>query len=181
MSGAKLGSMIGAVGGLVFIMSNSGALSGPWPVVLRVLGVIAFAAVVALVLRARVVGKGVEPSQGQLRAYGLTVLGEVAAIVIGNRILVAVFELPTATLPWVATVLGAHFLVFAKVFREPVFVWLGAAVTVCGVAGLLMAIAVVAPVAISVVAGVVPGTILLSAVGHSAWVGRPESTAVEAL
>jgi len=57
MSGAKLGSMIGAVGGLVFIMSNSGALSGPWPVVLRVLGVIAFAAVVALVLRARVVAR----------------------------------------------------------------------------------------------------------------------------
>ncbi len=179
MSGAKLGSMVGAVGGLVFVMSNAGALSGPWPVVLRVLGVVAFAAVVALVLRARVVGKGVEPSPAQLRAYGLTVLAEVAAIVVGNRVLVAVFALPTATLPWVASVLGAHFLVFARIFQEPVFAWLGAAVTVCGIGGILLAVFSATPAAIGVVAGIVPGAVLLGAVGQSAWVGRPRPVALE--
>jgi predicted ferric reductase len=179
MTGAKLGSLIGAVGGLVFILANAGALSGPWSPVLRVLGVLSFLAVVTLVLRARIIGQGVEPSRGQLRAYGFTVLAEVAAIVLGSRILVAAFDLTTATLPWVATVLGLHFLVFARIFRETVFVWLGAAVTVCGVAGVVMAVAGTAAVAISVAAGVVPGLILLLAVGQSAWVGRPVSAQIQ--
>jgi len=69
-------------------------------------------------------------------------------------------------------VLGLHFLVFARIFREAVFVWLGAAVTVCGVAGVVMAVAGAAAAAISVAAGVVPGLILVLAVGQSAWAGR---------
>lgn len=179
MSGAKVGSLIGAVGGLVFLLSNAGARPAPWSLLLRVLGGVAFLVVVALVLRARRIGKGVEPSRQQLRAYGLTVLAEVAAIVLGSRVLVGIFDLPTATLPWVTTVLGAHFLVFARVFDEPVFVWLGAAVTACGIAGLVMALAGSGQPGIDVVAGIMPGAILLVAVGQSAWVGRPRPAEAE--
>ena len=68
---------------------------------------------------------------------------------------------------------------FARVFDEPVFVWLGAAVTACGIAGLVMALAGSGQPGIDVVAGIMPGAILLVAVGRSAWVGRPRPAEAE--
>lgn len=180
MTGAKLGSLVGAVGGLVFVLANAGALPGPWPLVLQVTGIVAFALVVAAVLRAPVIGGGVEPSQRQLRDYGFTVLAEVVAILAGTRILVGVLDLPTATLPWVATVVGLHFLVFARIFREPVFWWLGGAVTGCGVAGLALAAASAPEATVSTVGGVVPGAVLLASVGWSAAAGSRRAGAESA-
>ena len=176
MSGAKLGSMIGAVGGLVFVVANAGALPGPWPLVLWVAGVLAFVGVTALVVRARLIGRGVEPTRPQMRAFGYTVLAEFLAIPLGSQVLVRALDLPTATLPWVATVIGVHFLVFARVFGEPVFTWLGLGVTLCGVVGIVLAARDAPQSAISLVGGILPGIILLASVGWSAWVGQASST-----
>lgn len=62
LSGAKIGSLIGCVGGLAFYLVNAGPLPDAWPLLLRVLGVLLFVGVVALVLRARVIGRGIAPS-----------------------------------------------------------------------------------------------------------------------
>ena len=172
MSGAKVGSLIGAVGGLTFIASNAGVLPGAWPLVLRLVGICTFMLVVALILRADIIGRGVAPTRAQLRNYGFTVLAEVLAIVVGSRILVSVFDLAEATLPWVATVVGAHFVVFARIFKEPVFAGLGIPMTTFGLAGMVVAARGAAKSTIGVVGGIVPGSILLVAVGWSAWVGH---------
>ena len=172
MSGAKVGSLLGAVGGLVFIVSNAGELQGAWPLVLRLVGIGTFVLVVSLVLRADVIGSGVAPTRAQMRGYGLTVLAEVLAIVVGSRVLVGGFDLPEATLPWVATVVGVHFVVFARIFNESIFAVLGIPMTVCGVVGVAMAVAGVGRLSIAVVGAIAPGLIMLAAVGCSAWPGR---------
>lgn len=171
MSGAKVGSLLGAVGGLVFIVSNAGELQGAWPLVLRLFGIGTFVLVVSLVLRADVIGSGVAPTRAQMRGYGLTVLAEVLAIVVGSRVLVGGFDLPEATLPWVATVVGVHFVVFARIFKESIFTVLGIPMTACGLVGVAMAVADVGRLPIAVVGGIAPGLIMLAAVGWSAWTG----------
>ncbi|MEO7060190.1 MAG: hypothetical protein ABI083_10740 [Lapillicoccus sp.] len=173
MNGAKVGSLIGCCGGLAFYLINAGPLSGSWPLVVQILGVVLFVVVVGLVLRARVIGHGGEPTRGQLRAYGWTVIGEVAAIFIGSRVLVAVSDRTTVSLPWVAVVLGVHFVIFAPIFKEPVFAWFGVPIAVLGVVGLGLALADTGAATIGVVAGIIPGTIMFAAVAWSAWVGRP--------
>ena len=175
LSGAKIGSLIGCVGGLAFYLVNAGPLPGAWPVLMRVLGVLLFVGIVALVLRARVIGRGVEPSQRQLRAYGGTVIAEVVAIIVGSRLLVTLTGEPGVGLPWVAIVLGIHFVVFAPIFREPVFAWFGVPIALCGVVGLVLVLSGTSPATIGVVAGILPGTIMFGAVAWSAWVGRPRA------
>ena len=138
----------------MFIVSNAGVLPGAWPLVLRLLDIATFALVVALVLRADVIGSDAAPTRAQLRGYGFTVLAEVLAILVGSRVFLGVFDLAEATLPWVATVVGVHFIVFARIFKESIFAVLGVPMSTCGLGG------------------VAPGAILLAAVGCSAWVGR---------
>lgn len=183
ITGAKLGSLIGCVGGLAFYLINAGALADPWPLVLRVLGVLLFVGIVAMVLRARVIGRGVEPSREQLRAYGWTVVGEFAAIFAGARLLNALSDKPDVGLPWVAVVLGVHFVIFAPIFKEPIFAWFGVPIAVCGVVGLVLVLTSPAgahPATLAVVAGILPGTIMFAAVAWSAWVGRPRTAALSA-
>ena len=144
MSGAKVGSFIGAVGGLVFIVSDAGVLPGAWPLVLRLLGIATFALVVALVLCADVIGRDAAPTRAQLRGYGFTVLAAVLAILVGSRVFLGVFDvfdLAEATLPWVATVVGVHFIVFARIFKESIFAVLGVPMRTCGLVGVAMAAA----------------------------------------
>lgn len=177
MSGAKIGSLIGCVGGLAFYLVNAGPLPGPWPLLLRVLGVLLFVGVVNLVLRARVIGRGVEPSRSQIRAYGWTVIAEAVAIVVGSRLLRTLTAKPDVGLPWVAIVLGIHFVVFAPIFKEPIFAWFGVPIVVCGVIGLVLVLSGTVPPTTDVVAGILPGTIMFGAVAWSAWVGRPRAGA----
>jgi hypothetical protein len=105
--GARAGALIGAVGGLVFVLVNAGAAGGPWPGILRVLGV------------------------------------------------------ENATLPWVAIVLGVHFLGFEKVFPAAGFLSLGVVLTVLGVVGLVLAVRQADRDLVTVVAGVASGFVLL--------------------
>ncbi|WP_295699157.1 hypothetical protein [Lapillicoccus sp.] len=69
--------------------------------------------------------------------------------------------------------LGIHFIVFAPIFKEPIFAWFGVPIALCGVVGLVLALAGTGPPTIGVVAGILPGTIMFGAVAWSAWVGRP--------
>lgn len=171
-SGAKIGALVGAVGGLVFVLVNAGATDAAWPVILRGLAIVTFLAAVVLVLRAPALGAGRAPGADQMRRYWLTVLAEVVAIPVGNLVLLKVFGLEGAGLPWVAVVLGVHFLVFDRIFPGAGFLVLGALVTLCGVAGLAMVVSDVDQDAVVVVSGVVTGFALLGSVLRGVLLGR---------
>lgn len=75
---------------------------------------------------------------------------------------------------------GVHFVALAAVFREPFFHWLGAAIAVCGLAGLALAGAGAAQPPITVLSGVVPGALLLAS-GWWAPVRQATNNAARAL
>lgn len=168
MPGQKIGSMIAATFGLIYVLVNTGSLPSTWAVALRVLAVIAFAAVLVAVLRAprhhgpagaRVFGRG----------YWLVVAAEVAALFLGVRILEGPLGLPSAGVAWVSLVVGVHFFALAVVFGARFFHLLGGMITACGALGLVLAATGAGTAAIALASGVVPGAILL---GFGWWGAR---------
>lgn len=136
MRGRALGSVVGAVGGLVFVLVNAGALPGA--PVLRVLAAVLFAVVLLLALRVR--DPGPPPSRQALRVYGFCVLAEVLAIPAGAAVLRAL-DRPELVPVWVVLVLGVHFVPFARAFAAPVFAVLGWALVGVAVVGALVTLA----------------------------------------
>lgn len=157
----KLGSLIGAAFGLVFVLANTGSLPGPVAGVLRVLAVAAAVAVIVLVRRPSPALQGAGGGFG--RGYWLVVGAEVVALFGGLAVLNGPLQAPQAAVAWVALVVGLHFTALAVVWREPAFFVLGAAMAACGAVGLGLAALGSGAVPIDVVAGVVPGGLLLAA------------------
>jgi hypothetical protein len=126
MSGPRLGSLVSAVAGLVFVLLNAGRFDGPVGVVLRLLGVAVFAVVTWYAVLRRSAGRpGPGPAPGALRTYLICVAGEVVAIPLGAQLLSRVLDQPQLTPAWVVLVVGVHFLPFARAFRAPPFRTLG--------------------------------------------------------
>lgn len=133
----RWGSLIGLVGGLVFIGSYSSVLG-------VAVSAVAWAAGVVLVLAALsahyvwpvALGPMARPSRLALATYVACVAGELALINLGSRALTAAGdgELQPAL---IATVVGLHFIPFAWAFHERMFFWLGGLVCVLGATGLL--------------------------------------------
>lgn len=168
MSGQRLGSVIGAVFGLVYVLVNTGGLPRVVGIPLQALGLAAF--VVVLIAVARSPDHGATANGGFGRAYWLVVAAEVAALAGGLAVLNGALHAGWAGVAWVSFVVGVHFFALGAVFREPFFHRLAAAITACGVAGLALAAAGAGAVAVAVVSGVVPGGLLLA----SGWWGaRP--------
>ena len=168
MQGQRIGSTIAAVFGLLFVLLNTGALPPAAAWTLRVLAAVAFVAILIAVLRAgggsRAAG-GAEPSGGGSpfgRAYWLIVLVEVLALFGGLRLLSGPLDHPDGGVAWVSFVVGVHFFALAVAFHAPFFHWLGAAVTVCGVVGLVLVFADAQQAWIDVIGGVIPGALLLA-------------------
>ena len=90
----------------------------------------------------------------------------------GTQLAIRVLDIPSASLPWVATVLGVHWLVFRMVFRQEVFLWLGWFTLSCGVVGLMVALTGVAGsdalAATAIASGLIVGAVMLVAVGIDA-------------
>jgi hypothetical protein len=178
MWGQRVGSLVGAVAGLVFIEVNAGALPDPVGAVVRVVGVLAFLAVLWFsVLRRRsgadrgTDGGGRMSSEG-VRVYWFSVLAEVVCIPLGALVLNQVFHRPELVVVWVVAVVGAHFLPFARIFHAPLFVrlaWTLIALAAAGALATLLISTTFAPIA-AVLAGV---ALLGFAVGAS--LSRPTS------
>jgi hypothetical protein len=64
---------------------------------------------------------------------------------------------------WVSVVVGVHFVVLAAIWRLWLFRLLGAAIALCGIAGLTAAVLGTPMAVIAVVGGVLPGVLLLAA------------------
>lgn len=178
MGSPRTGALIGAVGGVLFVVLNAGALGSPTNLALRVLGVAAFAFVLWWsVLRRSAAGPGPRPAPAALRTYLLCVAGEVVAIPLGAQVLVRAVGHPELVLPWVVLVVGVHFLPFARTFRVPLFAALAWTLVALGLLGGVLAVAL-GPV-LAAGTGVLAGFVLLAfaAAGGSRRVSRSASGA----
>jgi hypothetical protein len=162
----KLGSLIGAVFGLVFVLVNAGPLPSVISIVVRVLGVITFLivliALIAVRRRSRPADRSRPAGGGFGQGYWLVVAAEVVAILVGVRLLAGPLETPDAGVAWVALVVGVHFVALAVVWAQPLFHWLGGSLTLCGVVGLIVAFAGAHQAAVASVGGILPGALLLA-------------------
>jgi hypothetical protein len=134
-----LGSVIGAVAGLVFVLANAGEL--PAAAAFRVAGVIAFVLVI-VVLRRGPAPEPPQPSRTALRTYLLCVAGEVVAIPVGALVIRGLDGPSELVVVWVVFVVGVHFLPFARAFGLPVFGVLAWTLIVLAVAGGALTLAV---------------------------------------
>lgn len=153
----QLGSLIGANGGLAFVLVNVGSLAGSVAWALRLLAVIAFLAVIGVTLRSGSrTPAGPPPDRRAWRIYLICVVAMIAAFPLGSLVLTRVSGQPALVLPWVVLVVGAHFLPFAAAFRAGIFramAWTLIAIALVG--GL--AVVLVDPVASSLT-GVLAGS-----------------------
>jgi len=159
----RLGLSIGSSFGLVFVLVNAGLLPSPWPLLLRLAGVLAFVGVqLALWTAGRRPAADRAQRGGFTRGYWLVVAVEVVALFAGLQVLTRVLDAPEAGVAWVAVVVGLHFNALAEVWQEMSLHVLGAAMTLCGAVGLLLAATGAGEAAIAAVGGVVPGFLLLA-------------------
>jgi hypothetical protein len=167
MSPRKLGSLIGAIFGLIFVLANTGAFPSGVGMTLRAIAGLAFAVVLVAALR-RPGAPATEPLDSRTlggafgRGYWLVVAAEVVAIVGGLAVLNGPLDAPQAAVAWIATVVGAHFFALGVVWAQPFFHWLGGALLLCGLIGLVLAAAGASEAPIDAVAGVLPGALLLA-------------------
>lgn len=168
--GRRLGSVISAVFGVIYIEVNAGSLPATMMLMLRVLGAAVFLLVLirlwldgpqqATPLDGRGVGFGTR--------YWLIVALEAAGIVVGAAALRAV-GLGSATVAWVSVVVGLHFLALAAVWRLSLFRRLGTAIALCGAVAIVAAAAGATTAWVAGIGGVLPGGLLL-------WAATREAT-----
>jgi hypothetical protein len=171
-NGARVGALIGAVGGVLFVVLNAWPLGEPWTNVAIGIGVAWFLWDLRAIMRVPEDPDAVRPDARQMQAFWIVVALEVILIIGGTQLAIRVLEIPSASLPWVATVLGVHWLVFRMVFRQEVFLWLGCFTLTCGVVGLMVALTGVAGsdglAATAIASGLIVGAVMLVAVGIDA-------------
>ncbi|MEU8244332.1 hypothetical protein AB0C07_39260 [Actinoplanes missouriensis] len=167
-SGMVTGSLIAISFGTVFILVNSGGLPTPWPLIIRVAGVLAAAVLlVALFRKARIptnAGGPADINGFTDRRYWIIVAAEVVALFGGLFLINSVWERPELAIAWIATVVGVHFFALAWAWRLPLFHGLGAVMTVLGLAGFVIAASGGSEATIALVAGVGSGVALLATV-----------------
>ena len=134
----RWGALIGLIGGIVFVFSYGPALGPVVSITTTVVGTCLIAvALLYLYLRPSPLGPFREPTRSALFVYGGCVVGELAAISLGSRLLVGVNQSDLRP-ALIAGVVGLHFLPFAWAFGEPMFYRLGLALVALGSAGLLL-------------------------------------------
>jgi len=115
MPGQRLGSMIGATFGLIYLLINAGALPSAAMLPVRAAGAAAFLTVLVAVCRSRARGHATGvPSSGFGRPFWLVVTGEAAALAAGLALLNGPLHAPDGGVAWVSTVVGAHFFALAS-------------------------------------------------------------------
>lgn len=169
MNGAKVGALVGLVGGLLFVVLNGPVLPVPWSTIAIAAGVVLFLFTVRTVLRTPRDPAAYRPDERQMQAFWITIGLEVAAIFGGSFVIVRVLDRPDVSLPWISLVLGVHWLVFHRVFGEAVFLWLGWLTLTCGVMGVLAALTQIGPPeSPTVVSGLLTGAVMLVVVNDDA-------------
>lgn len=170
MSGATVGAVVGTVGALLFGVVNAFVLESPYPWYVIGAAVLAFALVLWLVLRVPPDPDAYRPDPRQLQAFWIVVALEVLAIIGGTQLAIRVINRPDLSLPWVAIVLGLHWLAFRLVFQQTVFLWLGWFTTTLGLLGAMIALTATGPpVSVPIVSGLFVGLVMFGCIGIDAY------------
>ena len=167
-AGFVVGSVVAVTFGTVFVLANSGGLPAPWPLVIRVIGLLVAALlVVGLVLAVRS-GSSVPPASASSfldHRYWLIVALEAGALFGGLAVINGVLHGKAVSVAWVALVVGVHFFGLARIWHMPPYYWLGAAMALLSLAGFLIYALGGSAAIVGLVAGVGSGTALYAAVG----------------
>jgi len=160
--GAYMGAVIAAGFGVGWAQWAASGLVGTPAGVVRVIS--AVVGVVLVVWAVRRVRRA-SPSSGSLfssRAYWIVVGGEVALLTVGTTVISAL-GLSEFVAVWVAFVVGIHFIAFGYFFQRSFF-WVGGAIVIGSVAGLLVGFAGLGADAVLAVTGLtVPVVLFFSA------------------
>lgn len=133
----RWGSLIGLLGGMVFVISYSAGLNSIIALFAQIGGLgLLCAALFAHYMRPVALGPLTRPRPAALATYGACVVGELVLINLGSRALVATGDSDLRP-ALIAAVVGLHFLPFAWAFGERMFYWLGGFVATLGALGLL--------------------------------------------
>ena len=173
----RLGSLIAAVFGLVYVMANSGPLPQGLAFTLQVVAVVlVFVALVVAIVRGRSLALPDESARGGFgRGYWVVVAVEVVAIAAGVAVLNGPLGAPYVSVAWISLVVGLHFFALARVWREPLFGWLGGPIALCGLVGLAAAAFGASAAFIALVAGMVPAALLFAFSALGATVRGPRA------
>ncbi|WP_182348855.1 hypothetical protein [Tomitella gaofuii] len=169
--GRLIGSLVAAGFGLIYVLVNSWPLpsAAAWAVRITAiaLATVTAGSVAVGALRAPDgPGDADAPPPRLARGYWLIVTGEAAALFGGLAVINGLLDAPHAGVAWVSLVVGAHFVPMARLFRLAFFHLIGAVIGACGIAGLVFAALQSSGEVTAVVAGVLPGLVLL---GFAVW------------
>lgn len=138
LHGARIGSLIGAIFGLVFFLANSGPLGSPTANILEIIGIVLFLVTVYFgIFNSRDEIDANPPSRDAMRVYGIAVAIEVVALIGGLALIGLVFHAEYLSPMWSGLVVGVHFLPFAKAFGAAIFEILGVAMIAVAIIGAL--------------------------------------------
>jgi hypothetical protein len=174
-SGMVVGSVIALIFGTVFVEVNCGGLPGSWPLAVRIAGVVVAVGLLVAVLRtARGGAAGGVPGGGFADRRYWNIVGVEGLALFGGLVVInAVFDRPEFAVPWIALVVGVHFVVLGKAWRLDLFTWLGVVQTLLGLAGFVLAGAGASTTTVEVVAGVLSGVALFATVAAAVFRARP--------
>lgn len=168
-----VGGLVGLSGATAFVLVNAPGLPDVWALLARVAWALALVvAVWQMLLRRRRLTPAPPPTRTGGLVYVASVLGMVAAIVLGARLLVGIAR-PELVPALVVTAVGAHFIPFARAFSAPVFGIIGWAMTALGLVGLLVGWQVAGGLVASATA-TTAGLVMLVAMAR--WTHRDDPT-----
>lgn len=166
-AGIVVGSLVAITFGTVFVLVNSGELPAPWPVLARAAGLLIGALLLAgLALVARQAPSAMAvPVSGFVdgRFWSIVAL-EGLALFGGLWVVNGVLHRPAVSVAWVALVVGVHFVGLGRIWRTPLYDWLGGAMTLLGLAGFLTYALGGTAATVGLVAGVGSGAAMFTAV-----------------
>ncbi|MEU4579719.1 hypothetical protein [Nonomuraea sp. NPDC023979] len=165
------GVLVGAVFGMVFVAVNAGAPLTPMAgVILRWLAGLGLAGVIVMwfiAMRRTKGGADIAETGGEARSrmfgrrYVVIVVLEAVALFGGIQVLRLLGWPAQSGVAWTALVVGVHFVALWPVWREVSILIPGVALTVLGLAGLVM-VWTRAMEWVPFVSGVLPGVVLLA-------------------
>ncbi len=155
----RISIVITTVFGIIYIVANAQLLPAAEATAVRVIGILAAAGLLISLPRP---DRPDPPGVGFSRGYWLIVVAEIIAGIGGLIVLNDLLGIHDASIAWISVVVGVHFFGFYVIWRLPVMVWIGAAISVCGTLGLVAAGLDRSAALIAVVAGIVPGAVLVA-------------------
>ncbi|MEU4390251.1 hypothetical protein [Kribbella sp. NPDC023855] len=179
-SGTQPGHVVGASFGLVFVILNTQRLGTPGRPIAVALAVVAMAIVLASFVRTLRQGKPERPENQSARGYFVIVALEVVALFGGLAVINKVE--PSAVTPWIALVVGLHFVAFS-------IWWLRGQREMLAIGLLMVALAVVGGVLVltqddrslvALVSGFGSGVVLLGSSVLSVFRTQPDQRATSA-